>query len=73
MHEKGFWASLFGGEPDHDTAVYGRSIDSGATVVTVKVPADRYDEAATILEKHNPVDIDERSTQYGLTRRHDRL
>ena len=66
VHEKGFWASLFGGEPDHDTAVYGRSIDSGATVVTVKVPADRYDEAATILEKHDPVDIDERSAQYGL-------
>ena len=65
VHEKGFWASLFGGEPDHDTAVYGHSIDSGATVVTVKVPADRYDEAATILEKHDPVDIEERSTQYG--------
>ena len=67
VHEKGFWASLFGGEPDHDTSVYGHSIDSGATVVTVKVPGDRYNDAATILEKHNPVDIDERSTQYGLT------
>ena len=66
VHEKGFWATLFGGEPDHDTSVYGHSIDSGATVITVKVPSDRYDEAATILEKHNPVDVDERSTQYGL-------
>ena len=67
VHEKGFWASLFGGEPDHDTAVYGHSIDSGATVVTVKVAADHYDEAAAILEKHNPIDVDERAEQYGLT------
>ncbi len=35
---QGFWASLFGGEPDHDTAVYDRSMDSGSTVVTVKAP-----------------------------------
>lgn len=66
VHEKGFWATLFGGEPDHDTAVYGQSINSGATVVTVKVAADRYDEAAAILDKHEPIDIDERSSQYGL-------
>ncbi len=67
VHEKGFWASLFGGEPDHDTAVYGHSINSGATVVTVKVTSDRYDEAAAILEKHDPIDVDERAEQYGLT------
>ena len=66
VHEKGFWASLFGGEPDHDTSVYGQSIESGATVVTVKVAADHYDEAAAILEKHDPVDLDERTQQYGL-------
>ena len=67
VQDKGFWANLFGGEPDHDTSVYGHSISSGATVVTVKVPADRYDATAAILEKHNPIDVDERSQQYGLT------
>ena len=67
VHEQGFWASLFGGEPDHDTSVYGHSINDGATVVTVKVAADRYDEAAAILEKHDPIDVDERSERYGLT------
>ena len=66
VHEKGFWASLFGGEPDHDTSVYGHSINDGATVVSVKVAADRYDEAAAILEKHDPIDVDERSERYGL-------
>lgn len=67
VHEQGFWASLFGGEPDHDTSVYGHSINDGATVVTVKVAAERYDEAAAILEKHDPIDLDERSEHYGLT------
>ncbi len=66
IHEKGFWASLFGGEPDHDTSVYGHSINDGATVVTVKIAAERYDEAAAILEKHDPLDLDERSQQYGV-------
>jgi hypothetical protein len=30
--EQGFWASLFGGEPEyeHDTTVYNRSLESGS-------------------------------------------
>ncbi len=36
--EPGFWASLFGGEPDHDTTVYDRSVSSGSNAVSVKVP-----------------------------------
>lgn len=38
--ETGFWASLFGGEPDtnHDTHVYDRSLAGGSTVVSVQVP-----------------------------------
>ena len=31
---QGFWSSLLGGEPDHDTAVYDRSLESGSSVVT---------------------------------------
>ena len=64
--ERGFWSSLFGAEPDHDTAVYDRSMASGATVVTVKVPEDHHESVAAILESHNPIDIDERAESYGL-------
>jgi uncharacterized protein (TIGR02271 family) len=64
--EQGFWASLFGGEPDHDTAVYDRSVDSGSHVVTVKVPETHVASVTSILERHNPIDIDERATGYGL-------
>lgn len=68
VREKGFWASLFGGEPEyeHDTAVYDRSLEAGATVVTVKAPEQHIAHAMDILERHNPIDIDERTASYGL-------
>src|SRR5271165_6390033 len=68
-HEKGFWASLFGGEPEyeHDTAVYNRSLESGSTVVTVKAPEEHLNQVMDILERHNPIDIDERASSYGLS------
>jgi uncharacterized protein (TIGR02271 family) len=62
--EQGFWASLFGAEPDHDTTVYDRSIEGGSTVVTVKASADEYDRVGAILEEHNPIDLDERTAQF---------
>jgi uncharacterized protein (TIGR02271 family) len=66
IREHGFWASLLGGEPGHDTAVYDRSLESGSTVVTVKAPESHIDRVLDILESHSPADIDERATGYGL-------
>ena len=65
--EEGFWSSLFGGEPDHSTAVYDRSLDGGSTVVSVKAPDTHIASVMEILESHHPIDIDERATGYGLT------
>jgi uncharacterized protein (TIGR02271 family) len=67
--EHGFWASLFGGEPEyeHDTTVYNRSLESGSTVVSVKVPEQHVAQAMEILERHNPINIDERATSYGMS------
>jgi uncharacterized protein (TIGR02271 family) len=67
--EQGFWASLFGGEPEyeHDTTVYNRSLESGSTVVSVKASELHVAQAMEILERHNPVDIDERATSYGVS------
>ena len=64
--EEGFWSSLFGGTSDTDTAVYDRSMASGSTVVTVKVPDTHAARVMDILESQNPIDIDERATGYGL-------
>ena len=66
--EKGFWASLFGGEPDygHDTTVYDRSLQGGSTVVTVQGSGAHTTQVLDILERHNPIDIDERAANYGV-------
>ena len=63
---QGFWSSLFGGEPDHDTAVYDRSLESGSSVVSVRVPDEHVDGVTRILERHQPIDIDERAASLGL-------
>lgn len=65
--ERSFWSNLFGGEPDHDTVVYDRSLEGGADVLTVRVPAELVARAAAILERHRPVDIEERARAYRLT------
>jgi uncharacterized protein (TIGR02271 family) len=62
----GFWSSLFGGEPDHDTTVYDRSLESGSSVVAVRVPGEHVDGVTRILERHDPIDIDERAASFGL-------
>jgi uncharacterized protein (TIGR02271 family) len=68
VREQGFWASLFGDEPayGHDATVYDHSLKSGSTVVTVKASEQHLTQIMDILERHNPVDIDERASSYGL-------
>jgi len=63
-HQPGFWASLFGGE-SADTTTYAHSIESGSTVVTVRVPEQYITRVNEILETHNPIDFDERAASYG--------
>src|SRR4029077_6834594 len=64
VQEKGFWSRLFGTEPDNDTSVYDRSLDSGSTVVTVKVAPENADVVCVILEQHDPADLDERAASH---------
>jgi uncharacterized protein (TIGR02271 family) len=68
VREEGFWANLFGGEPEyeHDTTVFDRSMMGGSTVVTVKAPEQHLTQVMDILERHNPIDLDERAASYGL-------
>ena len=67
VREQGFWSSIFGGEPDHDTAVYDRSVAAGSTIVSVNVSETHIAKVTEILESYHPIDIDERATGYGLT------
>ena len=66
--EKGFWSSLFGGDAGDDHAVYDRSLQSGGNVVSVStVPEHDYEAVMAILERHNPVDLDEGASSYGAS------
>ena len=67
--QPGFWSRLFGSEESygHDSAVYDRSLNEGSSVVTVSsIPDHDLDAVARILERHNPIDIDERAVGYGM-------
>lgn len=66
-----FWARLFGTEPpEYDRTVYDRTVESGGAVVSVRVQDSDRDgsRVLAILEKLDPIDIDERAAKYGLTR-----
>ena len=65
VREQGFWSSLFGGM-SADEGVYDRSLDTGSSVVVVKAPEQDDEAVMQILERHNPIDIDERASGYGL-------
>ncbi len=64
-HEKGFWSSLFGGDSGHEE-VYSRSMTEGSSVVTVKAADEHVQPVSDVLERHNPVDMDERAAAYGV-------
>ena len=64
--EGGFWSRLFGGERDYDPAVYDRSVEAGSTVISVRVASGHVMLVSEILERHHPIDIDERASGYGL-------
>ncbi|HKF22577.1 MAG TPA: YsnF/AvaK domain-containing protein [Candidatus Angelobacter sp.] len=67
IHEGGLWRRLFGRNVgDHESAVYGRTIESGGAVLTLRTSDTEIPRAMKILDVHNPVDVDERATSLGV-------
>ena len=65
--EPGLWHRLFGRDIEpHDATVYGHAVESGAVVLTVRVPESGVARAMGILNAHNVVDVRERAAQQGL-------
>lgn len=52
------------GIPEQQANEYAEGIRRGGTLVTVRTTDDTAEEAADILEKYNPIDIDERVSQW---------
>src|SRR5215472_2254359 len=67
VHEAGLWRRLFGRNVgDHESAVYGRTVESGGAVLTLRTADTEVPRAMKILDVHNPVDVNERATSLGV-------
>jgi len=65
--KQGFWSWLLGEDaPAHEHAVYDRSLGAGGTIVTATVDEEYAPQVLDILERHSPIDIDERASHYGI-------
>jgi len=67
LREPGLWHRLFGRDiQQYEATVYGRAVDSGGAVLTVRVPETDAARATAILNALQPVDLLKRAEQQGL-------
>ena len=67
LFDLGLWHRLFGHEiQKHEAAVYGRTVESGGAVLTVRVAENETAKATAILNAHNAVDVQNRAVRTGL-------
>ena len=67
LREPGLWHRLFGRDIEmHEATVYGRAVESGGVVLTLRVPESDVPRAMGILNAHKVVDVQERAVQQGL-------
>lgn len=61
-----FFRSMFGSdEPDEHSDVYHEAVRRGSYLLTVEADSDEQrDQAADIMNRYDPIDIDERSSQW---------
>jgi stress response protein YsnF len=67
LHEPGLWRRLFGRDiQPYEALVYGRSVQNGGAVLTVRVPETDIAKATKILNAHEAVDLQKRAIEQGL-------
>lgn len=67
LNEPGLWRRLFGRDiQPYEAIVYGRSVEGGGVVLTVRVPEAEVAKATRILNAHEAVDLQQRAVQQGL-------
>jgi stress response protein YsnF len=68
LREPGLWQRLFGRDIAQDEAtVYGRTVESGGVVLTVRAPESEVPRAMRILNAHNLVDVKGRAAEQRLS------
>jgi len=69
VREPGLWHRLFGHEvQQHEAILYGRTIDNGGAIVTIRVPEGDVSRVTSILNAYQSVDLYKRAVQEGLIR-----
>lgn len=64
----GLWQRLFGtGVQENEATVYDRTLESGGSVVVVRVPDYETAHATGILDLHHPIDVRNRALTSGVT------
>jgi uncharacterized protein (TIGR02271 family) len=67
LREPGLWQRLFGRDiRPYEATVYGRAVEAGGVVLTVRVPETDVAKATSILNAHDAVDIQKRAVTEGL-------
>lgn len=67
LNEPGLWNRLFGKDiQPYEAIVYGRTVQNGGVVLTVRVPEGDVAKATEILNQHAAVDLQKRAVQQGL-------
>jgi len=63
--DRGFWESVKNAfVPDEDRHTYEEGVRRGGTLLTADVDDDCIEEAVRVLEQANPIDVDDRSSQW---------
>jgi hypothetical protein len=57
-------ALVAAGVPEEQAGYYAEGVRRGSSLVTVGVPEGRVDEVMRLMERHHPIDIDERATSW---------
>jgi stress response protein YsnF len=67
LREPGVWRRLFGGNMyQHEAMVYGKAIEEGGVVVSLRVVDSEVAHATGILDLHRPVDVHDRAITTGI-------
>jgi stress response protein YsnF len=67
LGEPGLWHKLFGRDiQQFEATVYGRTVEAGGVVLTVRVPETDAARATSILNAHRSIDLTKRAEQEGL-------
>jgi len=67
LREPGLWRRLFGRDIQaYEATVYGKAVETGGVVLTVRVPGEDVARASAILNAHNAVDTHQRALREGL-------